>query len=68
MAHKKGRQARKKEKKAKRVAHAGLGRSITPSNDTKDMTSMISSISEGPVLVGELSRHDGVEDGSSVWS
>lgn len=36
----KHRQARKKEKKATRLARAEPGRSITPSTDIKDMTSM----------------------------
>lgn len=64
--HKRHRQARKREKKVEHLARTRLGRSITPSTDTEDMTSTASGGIVGLASVGGPSRYGDIEASSNV--
>jgi hypothetical protein len=68
VVRKKCRRARKKKRMAERVARARSGRSITPSTDTRDLTSMAFGGSVVLVSMGESSPHEEATGDSSVWA
>jgi hypothetical protein len=63
---KRRRQVRKREKKAERLDHKELGRSITPSIDTEEMTTTASNRIEAHASVGGPSHYGDAEASSNV--